>query len=193
MSWTARNPISGRNSPNATSAQNPAFLNARAMSVSAEAIKFLRERARGALRESERVERPPHPDPLPASGEREKKHRGPRAPPAVRLRWSPKPRRCFRSRRCSRNAGPGSRDRAATGREPHRVRSRHAVRHRPQQSRDVHGTRSQRCMVRRVLVGRISLHTRIVNGPDTKVAVRRWWRCGAGVARCLSFRPLRHA
>jgi len=27
---------------------------------------------RGTLRESERVERPPHPDPLPASGAREK-------------------------------------------------------------------------------------------------------------------------
>jgi hypothetical protein len=29
-------------------------------------------RVRGALRESEPVESPPHPDPLPASGERER-------------------------------------------------------------------------------------------------------------------------
>ena len=29
-------------------------------------------RVRGTLRESERVESPPHPDPLPASGERER-------------------------------------------------------------------------------------------------------------------------
>src|SRR5712691_3423474 len=36
MSWTARNPISGRNSPNATRVQNPASLNARAMLLSAD-------------------------------------------------------------------------------------------------------------------------------------------------------------
>src|SRR5579871_1307478 len=38
MSWTARNPISGRNSPNATSAQNPASLKAPAMSFLAGAV-----------------------------------------------------------------------------------------------------------------------------------------------------------
>src|SRR5260370_23966706 len=35
--------------------------------------RALVHRVRGPLRESELVERPPHPDPLPASGEREKK------------------------------------------------------------------------------------------------------------------------
>jgi len=45
--------------------------------------RALARRVRGLLRESEPVERPPHPDPLPASGEREQKRRAKRDCPAV--------------------------------------------------------------------------------------------------------------
>jgi hypothetical protein len=38
--------------------------------------RALARRVRGPLRESELVEKPPHPDPLPASGEREKQAEG---------------------------------------------------------------------------------------------------------------------
>ena len=120
-------PDQRQNSLNATARPEPGILNAGDV-VLAWRDGMVRLRL---CRTAELVESP-HPDPLPASGEREKRHRNPPAPPAACLRWSPKPRRCFRSRRCSRNAGPGSRDRAATDREPHRVRSRHAVRRRPQ-------------------------------------------------------------
>jgi hypothetical protein len=55
-------------------------------------------RVRGTFRESERVESPPHPDPLPASGEREKNysHRFLRLKLfrfLKLLRWSPAPPR----------------------------------------------------------------------------------------------------
>src|SRR5215468_11444945 len=45
--------------------------------------RALARRVRGPLRESEPVERPPHPTPLPASGEREPKRRAKRDCPAV--------------------------------------------------------------------------------------------------------------
>src|SRR5215468_3713911 len=71
MSWTARNPISGRNSPNATNVQNAASLNARAMLFSAGFATrvTLREdvergQAQELLGESDLEARPPHPDPL---------------------------------------------------------------------------------------------------------------------------------
>src|SRR5713226_9399483 len=46
-------------------------------------------RVRGTLRHAERVEYPPHPDPLPASGERENARRSARPP----LRWGRRPPR----------------------------------------------------------------------------------------------------